>query len=574
MLDSQIFGLNARGHHVTNVLIHAANSVLVFIWLGGLTGARWRSAIVAALFALHPLHVESVAWISERKDVLSAFFGLVCLIAYTTYTRSSAPKRWRYYAVAFVALALGLLSKPMLVTWPFVMLLLDYWPLGRSTGCVARVADSKGTDSEEMGAQIQSSKAFGLLVEKIPFFALSVMACLIALATQKAGGAMPTLEQMPIGGRIANAAHSYVGYIWKTLVPVKLAVIYPTVQIWPAWEIALDAVILFGISAFVWWQRRKRPYLIVGWAWFIGTLVPVIGLVQVGNQAMADRYAYLPGIGLLLMIVWGANEWTMAHARFRTPALAAVPLLIALCAWGTIRQTGYWKDSRALFEHAIEVTQNNFIAHNNLAYEYSDSRDFGTAKKHLQSALEINPASDVAWAKLATIRIDEGDLKGARDACMEALRWNTNSADAHANLGMIYVKQGRLAQGIAEYQTAVRLRPWFSIAHYNLANALVRQGMMAEALEEFRQAVRWDPQSADAHNNYAFLLAGAGRLPEAAEEFRKALALQPGLWRARYGLGNALERMGQHEEAAQLLSEVRRDHPELFRKGPSPENGK
>jgi tetratricopeptide (TPR) repeat protein len=594
VLDCELFGLNPRGHHFTNVLIHAANTVLLFILVRALTGSRWRSGIVAALFGLHPMHVESVAWISERKDVLSGLFFFATLLAYGSYVRcketldgrkfeirnskleansksqiqnqsdlankGSSVVRVVLYVFTLLLYALGLMSKPMLVTTPFVMLLLDWWPIKRVQG------------PEPGRLKLLTADYGALILEKVPFFLLSAITCLITLVAQKAGGAMPTLQQMTIGARIANALHAYAAYVWKIVFPFRLAVLYPSVQVWPVGAIVLAAATLLAISVVVCRQRRMHPYLVVGWAWFVGTLVPVIGLVQVGNQAMADRYTYLPAIGLFLMIVWAAYDCTVAWPTFKIPAIVAVSLCLALCAWGTVIQTGYWKNSRTLFEHATEVTKNNFIAYNNLAFDYGAAGDMEAAKRCVEKALTINPASDVAWAKLGAIRAGQGDLDGAAEASAQALRLNPNSAEAHANFGMIYTKQSRAAEGIAEYQTAVRLKPRLGDAHFNLANALARQGNIAEALNEFGQAARWEPQSADVHNNYGFLLSGTGQFSQAADEFRKALALQPSLYQAKYGLGRALDRMGQHEEAVRLLSEVWRDHPELRPKGVPSDN--
>ena len=307
MLDCQLFGLRPAWHHLTSVVFHAANSLLLFGLLRTMTACLWRSAVVAALFAVHPLHVESVAWISERKDVLSAFFGLLSLLAYVRHTRSTGSRARVAYALALLSFTLGLMSKPMLVTWPCVMLLLDFWPLKRLSLIPVLSPNA---------AQTQTVTLQKLVLEKLPFFVLSCLSSIVTTIAQKAGGAMPTLEQMPISARLGNAVHSYPAYLWKLIAPHNLAVLYPAYK-WPMPKILLAAAVVVGLTALAWVQRRTRPWLFAGWAWFLGTLVPVIGLVQVGNQSMADRYTYLPSIGFFIMIVWTIADFIPSRPRLR-----------------------------------------------------------------------------------------------------------------------------------------------------------------------------------------------------------------------------------------------------------------
>jgi tetratricopeptide (TPR) repeat protein len=550
MLDCDLYGLNPRGHHFTSVFLHAANTALLYILLRALTGARWPAAVVAALFGLHPVHVESVAWISERKDALSALFGILSLIAYAKYARAEK-RRIGLYLLTLILFACGLMSKAMLVTWPFVMLLLDFWPLGR-WGVSAKPADSPG-------------RVFPIVLEKLPFVTLSGIVSVVTYAAQRAGGAMPSIEQMSMWERLSNVLHSYVAYIGKLLWPVHLAVIYPIVRRWAVAEILLCVALLVVASVLAWIQRKRRPFLAVGWCWFLGTLIPVIGLVQVGNQAMADRYAYLPSIGFFLMIVWTGTEMISRLSQLKVPAIGLTAC--ALCGLGVVTwvQAGYWKSSDSLFQQAIRVTRNNFIAYNSLGFDAFDRGEFSRAKDYFETAVSINPASDAAWSQLGAIVVEQNDLTGGANACLHALQLNPRNAGALATLGLIDVKSGKLTEGIAKYRTAIQIKPNLRSVHFNLANALVRVSDFTGALQEYEEAVRLDPRSTDARNNLGYLLLRTHRPDEAIGQFRVALQLQPGSWHARFGLGKALEITGQHEEASEQLNAVRQAHPELFR---------
>jgi protein O-mannosyl-transferase len=386
MIDCQLFGMNAGRQLLVNALIHVANTLLVFWFLLRTTHARWPSALVAALFALHPLHVESVAWASERKDTLCTFFGLLSLMAYVRYTE--APSRKRYTWIA-LTLGLGLLAKPMLVTWPFVMLLLDYWPLRRfqRPGVQRRLGSASHSEA---------ATATALVREKLPLFAIAAASCVITMFAQSHGGAVHTLAAVPVAVRLSNALVSYAKYLLLTFWPNDLAVYYPFAGI-PAWQIIGAAFLLIGITAFCLFQRRTRPYLIVGWLWFLGTLVPVIGIVQVGGQIMADRYFYIPSIGLFIALVFGladiAKSWRVA------PALCAgvAGVILVILAMLTNAQIQRWRDSFALFEHTLGVTPPNLRIEHNLGVALAVSDRYNEAAAHFEKALQINPISTMAW---------------------------------------------------------------------------------------------------------------------------------------------------------------------------------
>lgn len=508
-LDCQLYGLDAGAHHVTNLLFHALNVVLVFLLFCRLTGAFWRSACVAALFGWHPLHVESVAWIAERKDVLSACFGLLGLLAYVRHARESgtpgAGRAWAFvksvpYWLALGCFFAGLLSKPVLVTWPFVLLLLDYWPLERfQPGCRWR-----------------------LLAEKIPFFVLTVVISLTTYLVHKRTGDMKMLESLPFALRFENALIAYVRYLGKTIWPVDLAPFYPHPGHWPMGEVLLAGALLAGLTGWVWVRRTRRPYLVTGWFWFAGTLVPMIGLVQVGRDAIADRYTYLAHLGLFTMLVWGAAEagkrW--GPGRLVLAGLAAAVLLG--CGVATRQQLGYWQNSETLFRHALAVTPDNDVARNNLG-----------------TALLVN-----------------GQTNAAIEDFRQAIRLKADCVDAYYNLGQALRKAGDPDGSMANYRKAIQLRPAFYQAHYNLGTELSEQGQTNEAISELAEAIRYRLNDFEAHRRLGVLLAGRGQTNEAAGEFEAAIWLKPDDAEAHYDLGCLLAKSGK---AAAAIGEFEAD---------------
>jgi Tfp pilus assembly protein PilF len=530
MIDCQLFGTNAGRHLLVNALIHLANTLLIFWLLFRTTHARWPSAMVAALFALHPLHVESVAWASERKDTLSTFFGLLSLIAYVRYTEAPSIRRYAWVAITF---ALGLLAKPMLVTWPFVMLLLDYWPLDRMSGLRSDVKGRKPNISGQPARRSVGgggwSVVLGLVVEKIPLFALAAASAMMTLIAQSRGGAVRTLAHEPVTLRLSNALVSYAKYLLLTFWPNDLAVYYPFAGI-AAWQIIGAAFLLIGITALCFFQSRKHSgYLIVGWLWFLGTLVPVIGLVQVGGQIMADRYFYIPSIGLFIALVFGladiARRWRVAPALSAGIAGAILLVLATL----TNAQIQRWRDSFTLFEHTLAVTPPNLRIEYNLGVAFGASDRYDEAAAHFAKALQIDP----------------------------------NFYDGLVLMGVTRAHQGRLPEAIEYFQAAIRSQPDTPKAHVQLAHAWWTQNRDQEALEEMRRALQFAPKDADILADFGLALALAGRVPEAIDQLHEALQLNPNSAEAHSNLGLALLASGKARESIPEFETALRLKPEL-----------
>jgi len=515
MIDCQLFGMNAGHQLLVNALIHVANTLLVFWFLLRTTHARWPSALVAALFALHPLHVESVAWASERKDTLSTFFGLLSLIAYSRYAEAPAISRYIWVAVT---LALGLLAKPMLVTWPLVMLLLDYWPLGRVNGQPARRSLGGG------GWPVVR----GLVVEKIPLFALAAASAVMTLIAQSREGAVRTLGHEAITLRLSNALVSYAKYLLLTFWPNDLAVYYPFAGI-PAWQIIGAASLLIGITVFCVSQRRIRPYLMVGWLWFLGTLVPVIGIVQVGGQIMADRYFYIPSIGLLMALVFGladiAKSWRVGPL-LSAGAAAAVLLILATLTNAQIQR---WHDSFTLFEHTLAVTPPNLRIEHNLGVALGLGDRYDEAAAHFEKALQIDP----------------------------------NFYDGLVVMGVTRAHQGRLPEAIEYFRAAIRSQPDVPKARVQLAHALWQEKRDEAALEEMRRASQLAPKDADIRADFGLALAMVGTIPEAIEQLHEALRLNPNSAETHNSLGLALLASGKARESIPEFEVALRLKPEL-----------
>jgi protein O-mannosyl-transferase len=487
MLDCQFYGLNAGGHHLTNVLLHTASVILLFLLLRDMTGAMWRSAFVAAVFAVHPLHVESVAWVAERKDMLSGFFFMLTLWAYVRYVRNPG-SLIRYLAVAFF-FALGLMSKPMLVTLPFVLLLLDYWPLGRFT--------SAGPGDFSIPRR--------LIFEKIPLLMLAVASCVVTVLMQKEiirAGALSVSRS----DRISNPIVSYAVYLGQFVYPVRLAVFYPfPTGGFPFWKVTLAFLVLVAISTAAFRWRQKHPCFLVGWLWYVGMLVPVIGVVQVGLQAHGDRYTYLPQIGLCLMMTWTLVELSAGwrSRRLVLGGLAIVSIVgMVSSAW---LQTSYWKTSESLWTHTINCTSNN-----------------GEARYFLGNAL------------FEKGRVDEAIIQ-----FQKALAINPDLAEAHYNLGNILILKRQADEAIIQFQKALEINPSFAGAHYNLGDVLFQKGRVDEAIVQFQKALEINPDLAEARYNLGAVLLKKGRVDEAISQFQKTLAIQPGLVEAQLALSHS-----------------------------------
>jgi protein O-mannosyl-transferase len=540
MAVCEVCGLNPWGHHLANVLLHALNAGLVFALLQLMTGAAWRSLLVAALFAFHPLRVESVAWVTERKDVLSGFFGLLSLVAYARYAQSrmqnaecrmqnpTTPKTHHaatFYLFSLFCLALGLMSKPMLVTWPFVMLLLDYWPLGRMQkrrqNAEGRVQNGAASNTQPATRNTPHVSRFTfhtpraallpLLIEKIPFFVLAALLSVVTFVVQQRGGALTAGEGLSLGARLGNAPISYCRYLAKLFWPTDLAVIYPHPGHWAAGKVVAAVGLIAGISVLVLLQRQRHPFLLMGWLWYCGTLVPVSQVIQTGSQAMADRWTYLPSLGILILAIWGGYEltrgWRCQAVAWSVAGAGAIVLCLALTRY----QLGYWKDSEVLLRHALEVTENNELAHRNL----------GVAL------------------------YEKGRIEEAIGQFKEGVRLKPDDAYTHYNFGIALDKQGQVNKALGQFQEALRLDPDYADAHYNLGVALYQQGHTAEAIRHFQETIRLNPDHPEAHNNLGTALGLNGQTDEAIRHFQEALRLKPDYAEARTNLAVMLATKAQ-----------------------------
>jgi len=526
MIDCQLFGMNAGGHLLVNALIHTANTLLVFWFLFRTTHARWPSALVAALFALHPLHVESVAWASERKDTLSTFFGLLSLIAYTRYAKAPSISRYAWVAIT---LGLGLLAKPMLVTWPFVMLLLDYWPLGRSCshGPVAR-RNRDAPQGRGYNAFAVAQTWRGLIIEKIPLFAVAAASAVMTLMAQSRGGAVRTLAHDPVGVRLPNAVVSYAKYFLLTFWPNDLAVYYPFAGI-AAWQIIGAAFLLIGITMFCFLQRKSAPYLMMGWLWFLGTLIPVIGLVQVGGQIMADRYFYVPSIGLFIALVFGVAE---IAKRWRVmPALSAaiaggVLLVLAMLTNAEVQR---WRNSFTLFEHTLAVTPPNLRIEHNLGVALGASDRYNEAAAHFEKALQIDPNFYDGLVAMGVTRAHQGQLPEAIGYFQAAIRSQPDAPKARVQLAQALWNEKRDEAALEEMRRASQLAPEDAAIRADFGLALALVGKLPEAIEQLHEALRMNPNNAEAHSNLGLALLASGKARESITEFEMALRLKPEL---------------------------------------------
>jgi tetratricopeptide (TPR) repeat protein len=585
MLDCRLFGLDPAGHHAVSVLLHVANSLLLCVVLQRMTGAFWRSAIVAALFAVHPLHVESVAWVAERKDVLSTSFWLLTVWAYGAWTARPSAAR---YALILALYAAGLMAKPMLVTLPCALLLLDVWPLLRAGRLGA---------AEEQGAIRQGPGLRRLLLEKAPLFAMSAGAAVATFFAQRLGGAVADFEAHPLALRVQNAVVAYAAYLGKTVWPVDLAVIYPYPAAYPVWKVAASAALLLLVSAVAAWRARRTPAGIVGWLWFLGTLVPVIGLVQVGAQSMADRYTYIPHIGLFVALVWGADALVRRFQGLRLPLAALAAAALLLLSALTVRQVGLWHSGVTLFSHALAVTRDNYIAHTNLGSALIARGEVAQAVPHFHRAVSIDPGYVIARSNLGAAlvdlgRIDEGlphlmqaveeapgdaqshvnlanalarreDWSAAAEHFQRAIELDPDSIAALVSLAQVRIREGRFADAAALYASIVRRDPDQPLARTNLGMLLLDHGRYEEAYLHLSIAARLQPDAADVHFALGKAQAGLGDHAAAAEHYRRALELEPQDVEAVVRLGDACARLGRAAEAAQLYRQALDKRPGL-----------
>jgi len=486
MLDFELYGMNPGGYLLTNLLLHIISTILLFIFLKNATNSIWRSALVAALFGIHPLHVESVAWIAERKDLLSTLFWMLTMLFYARYVKRP---RWPGYIFFSLFFLLGLMSKPMLVTLPFVLLLLDLWPLRRF--------DLFNKNSSEK--RFNHHKIVRAVLEKIPLIIISTLFSLIALYAQKSGQGIASLNAFPFNTRITNALLSYAGYLGKTFHPFRLAVFYPYEYHFYAWQIIISSLALISITLFSIYFIKRRPYLITGWLWYVGTLVPVIGIVKFGGAfAMADRYTYIPLIGIFIIIVWGAHD-ILVRTGFRKAFISAIAgiilLVLMLTSW---MQVSYWKNSITLFSHALNVTKNNFLAHKNLGTAFINHGRIDKAFPHFQEAINISPDNPTAHLNIGTCFLFYGELEKAITYFRKALELNPNYHKARVNLDRAISAQKNNDLAISIVTTAIQLNKKDPVLHFNLANLYKRRGKLKKAVFHYKQALALKPDYMEA----------------------------------------------------------------------------
>ncbi|MBC8433687.1 MAG: tetratricopeptide repeat protein [Desulfobacterales bacterium] len=539
MLDCEIYGLNPRGHHLTNLLLHLANTLLLFFIFMRMTGALWRSAFVAALFALHPLHVESVAWMAERKDVLSTFGGMLSLLAYQYYVKQ--PLFTNYLLVIFF-LSLGLMAKPMLVTLPFVFLLLDFWPLRRCLYDTDRLWKD-GKEISRVGHNITR-----LVLEKVPLLIPVFISSVLTYMAEHNEGTIGTLKSFSIIARVENAFVSYVSYIFKTVWPLNLSSFYPHPAVaLPWWHTLGAAMVVVGLSFWAARVSKEYPYVFVGWFWYLGTLVPVIGLIQIGRQAMADRYTYIPLIGIFLIIAWGGAD-LFKRLNFRKTALA-VSSAVVLSALTTLTffQIGHWENAVTLFQHAVRVDNNNGLAHNNLGVAYVQRGKFDKAVFHYKEALRVYPYDLVTILNLGRALSNQGERDEAAHYYQKGLRIKPDSADAHNALAVLLTDKGNLDEALLHCNEALRINPQSPDAHYNLGNLLIKQGRMKEAGLHFAEAIKINPNYAKGYNSIGFIMARQGKLQKALVFFSKAVQIDPNYTQARKNLEKIKQTLSSNE---------------------------
>ncbi len=555
MLDCQLFGLNAGAHHLVSVGFHALNAILLFLVLRTFTGSLWRSAAVAALFAWHPLQVESVTWVTERKNLLSTAFLLLTLLAYHRFTRKateypnplSGLKTTSYWTVALL-FAFGLMSKPMVVTLPCVLLLLDVWPLRR--------------------INLQSPQRVGtagfLFAEKLPLFILSGISSWITIRAHQHLDIVVTGSQVPWGIRIANATLSYVKYLEKVIWPADMAIIYPYPSIWPVSQFVITSLILLTLTALFLFLRKSRPHFLFGWLWFLGTMVPVIGIIQVGSQPMADRFMYVPVIGVFFLIVWGLAEAMQKLRPIKFIAMAVALLVAGSCFAVSRYQLQFWHDSITVFERAIAVTSRNSISHYNLGLAYSMKGDLGKAKSHYAKAVEISPTYIDANNNLAASYLAEGQTDRAIAEYQKLMQLAPNHPLANYNLGLAYQKKQQFVEAAFSFQKVVKAEPGNLEAYQNYINSLGRSGNVQEATRQLTEMLQKNPNSAQAHLAVGNILMEQNQLPDAIRILEKAIQLNPKQPEAHYQLGAAKAMSARFQDAIPHFAEAARLKPDFI----------
>ena len=585
MLDCQLWGLKAGGHHLTNVLLHTANALLLFLVLRRMTslrpdegvgaaapqaGALWCSAFVAAVFAVHPLDVESVAWVAERKNVLSTLFWLLTMGAYVRYVEKSevqSPRSKVYYGLTLVFFALGLMSKPMLVTLPFVLLLLDYWPLQRVSSFKFSVSSPGTTPSSTLNSdQSRAGPQLSALVfEKVPLLLLAVGSSVVTYLGQKNLNSVTTLKESPLGVRLAKVSVNYVGYLRDTFWPEGLTVLYPYPPTFSVVTVGLSVLLLASLTLLVLWTVRSRPYLAVGWFWFLGTMIPVIGLVQVGNTPVADRFTYVPQIGLYLMAAWAARDLTVSWRCRRQWRVAMATLVITALMVGASIQTTYWRNGESLWIRALACDPENFHAQSNLGNALFQTGRVDEAMAHFQEALRIKPDDAEIQNNFGNVLLQKGEVDEGIIHIQKALQIRPDNAEIQNNLGNALLQKGEVDEAIVHYQKALQIDPHGAEIRYDLGNALLQKGEVDEAIGDYQKALQINPYHADAHDNLGCALLQKGNVDEAMVHFQKALQINPDDADAHHNLASALLRKGRVDEAItqyQRALQIKPDYPE------------
>jgi len=557
MLDYQIFGLNPHGFHLINLLFHVINTVLLFLIFHRMTKTLWQSAFVAALFAIHPLHVESAAWITERKDILSTFFWMLTMGAYGYYVESPGFRRYFLILLFFV---LGLMAKPMLVTLPFVLLLMDYWPLRR----LKRAAKGSVEAQKQVNPEYKWTLIYPPLLEKVPLFALAILSSIVTYIAVKKAGTIQSIEAIPLSVRIGNAFVSYITYISKMIWPSNLALFYPHPGLLPSWQVLGSASLIIAITLAAIWMARRFPYLAVGWFWYTGTLIPVIGLVQNGSQARADRYTYIPLIGLFIMVAWGFPE-LLKQWRYRKEALVTLSALSILCfCIITWTQVGYWQDTKTIMEHTLAVTRNNFAAHLSLGHYLMQQSSYEEAITHYCEASRIDPKNPEPYNSIGTIMFKSGRYDDALRYYKKSIKIQPNYL-AYYNLGSLFGTMKRNDEAIQAYQKALEIKPDGVEAHADLGWDLYYQGRMAEAEKHLKIALQKNPQLAEHQVILAFILIRQKEFDKASQHLRLAVQYKPDLYQAHYILGQIAMAQGDYNQAIKHYQDAINIRPDFER---------
>ena len=545
ILDYQLYGLNPKGYHLTNLFFHIANALILFMVLLRMTGKLWRCAFVAAMFAFHPLNVESVAWIAERKNVLSTLFWLLTMWAYIRYAQT---KNLKTYYLVILFFTLGLMSKAMLVTLPFVLLLLDYWPLGR-------LKLEQGGSDNEVSAKSKyhvKSEFLKLMLEKVPLFALTAGTCILTFISQQKGALIN--HNLSLSTRLTNAIVSYLEYLKKMVWPNELAVFYPHPERTLAtWKWVVCFVVLVTITTISIRFIKKAPYFAVGWFWYLGTLIPVIGIIQVGGQAMADRYAYVPLIGIFIIIAWGVpdflEKWPFKKRALSISAVILIPMLMVI----TWTQVSLWENSISVFKHASRVADKksyySYLINYYLGNAFWDKRKTGEAISHYKMAIELNPNYVTAYNDLGNALSAERKIEEAISHYKMAIEIKPDYADAHYNLGTVLFNAKMTEEAIDYFKEAIRVQPDYAKAYNSLGNALSAEGKIEEAISHYKMAIELKPDFVNAHFNLGTVLFNAKMTEEAIDFFKEAIRVQPDFALAHNNLGSALSIEGKIEEA-------------------------